>query len=296
MALVAASAILTPTRAHAADPDKVEWSPDWRRMQLAEVIGSLALVVVNPLVDTRIPYPDHATWTGGILFDNWARDVFRGHTAATLSTASTLTDWFYKAGPIVPVAVDAYFAALGIHQNADVALQMALIDLESYGVSALVSLTLEHAIGRARPYTEDCNARDPSSGALLHQCGTTNDFRSFYSGHATATATTAGLVCVEHQHLPLFGGGLADLAPCLLMIGVSVTTGILRVVYDEHWASDVVTGWIVGGAAGYLLPAALHYGFAGRRLPGEIVAGDLHALPTVLAVPGGAGAALVGLF
>jgi hypothetical protein len=295
MALAAAVAMLMPSRARAADPDKVEWSPDWRRVQLSEVIGSLALVAVNPLIDTKIPYPDHATWRGGVLFDDWARNVFHGHTLAAMSTASTFSDWAYKAGPVVPVLVDGYFAALGIHQNADVALQMMFIDLESYGVSALISLTAEHAVGRARPYTVDCNARDPS-GALLHQCGTTNDDRSFYSGHATATATTAGLVCVEHQHLPLFGGGLADLAPCLLMIGVSATAGIMRLVYDEHWATDVVTGWIVGAATGYLLPAALHYGFGGGRLPGEMVAGPMHALPTLIPVRGGAGAGLVGVF
>jgi hypothetical protein len=57
----------------------------------------------------------------------------------------------------------------------------------------------------------------------MQTCGTGNDFRSFYSGHATATATTASLVCVHHQHLPLFGGGFADLVPCLIMIGVSAT-------------------------------------------------------------------------
>jgi membrane-associated phospholipid phosphatase len=295
MALAAASAVLIPSRASAADPDKVEWSPDWRKVQLPEVIGSLALVVVNPLIDTRIPYPDHADWHGGILFDDWARNTFRAHTLAAMSTASTFSDWAYKAGPVVPVLVDGYFAALGIHQNAEVALQMVFIDLEAYGVSALLSLTAEHAVGRARPYTEDCNARDPS-GTLLHTCGTGNDYRSFYSGHATATATTAGLVCVEHQHLPLFGGGVADLVPCLVMIGVSVTTGIMRLVYDEHWASDVITGWVAGAAAGYLLPAALHYGFSGRRLPGEIVTGELHALPTFLPYQGGAGAGLVGVF
>src|SRR5207253_5621614 len=51
----------------------------------------------------------------------------------------------------------------------------------------------------------------------------------FYSGHAAATATSAGLTCAHHQHLPLYGGGLADLVPCLVMSGVSIVTGISRI-------------------------------------------------------------------
>jgi membrane-associated phospholipid phosphatase len=287
--------VLRPSPALAADPDTVEWSPDWRRVHVAEAVATIALTVADTEIDTQIPYPSHADWHGGILFDNWARSVFRGRTLSAQRTASDASDLMYKVGSLVPLVVDDFFATLSVHENADVALQMLFIDLEAFSVSGLVSLTAEHAVGRARPYTEDCNLRD-SSGNLLHQCGTANDARSFYSGHATATATTAGLVCVAHQHLPLFGGGFADLAPCLLMIGVSLTTGVLRLVYDEHWASDVMTGWAVGAASGYLLPAALHYGFGGKRPPGEIVAGELRALPTLLPYQGGVGAGFVGVF
>ncbi|HEY2512603.1 MAG TPA: phosphatase PAP2 family protein [Polyangiaceae bacterium] len=265
-------------------------------MNVPEGLAVIAMTFGATEVD-KIPYPQHASWTGGILFDEWARNTFRGRTAAAQSAASTATDWMYRAGALVPFVVDDYFATLSGHQNADVALQMALIDLEAYGVSAMVSLGVEHVVGRARPYTESCNLRDRSTGQLLHQCGTGNDARSFYSGHAAATSTTAGVVCAEHQHLPLFGGGFADLAPCLFMIGVSATTGVLRLVYDEHWATDVVAGWMVGTAAGYVLPSLLHYGFrGGGHPPGEIVSGSLHALPTLLSYPAGAGAGFVGVF
>lgn len=287
--------VLNAYPARASDPDSVEWSPEWRRVNVGEAVATVALTVADTEIDQRIPYPDHATWHGGVLFDDWARSAFRARTAAEQSFASTASDWMFKAGTLVPLLVDDYIATMAVHQNADVALQMLFIQLEAYGVSGVVSLTAEHAVGRARPYTEDCGARDPS-GQLLHACGTADDARSFYSGHATATATTAGLVCIEHQHLPLFGGGFADLAPCLVMIGVSFSAGILRIAYDEHWATDVVTGWAAGAAAGYLLPAALHYGFGSGPPPGEIVAGELKALPTLLPVQGGLGAGLVGVF
>jgi hypothetical protein len=287
--------LLAPGEALAADPDTVRWGDDWRRVNLAEAVAGIALTVGDTEFDQRVAYPDHASWHGGILFDEWARGVFHGRTAAIQSMASTGSDWMYRAGPIVPVLIDDYIATLSVHQNADVALQMLFIDVEAYAVSGVLSLTAEHAVGRARPYTEDCNARDPSTGALLHQCGGGNDARSFYSGHAAATSTTAGLVCAEHQHLPLFGGGFADLAPCLVMIGVSLTAGAFRLVYDEHWASDVITGWILGGASGYLLPELLHYGFGGGGPP-EIAFGGVRALPAIVPYPSGAGAGLLGVF
>jgi membrane-associated phospholipid phosphatase len=295
MGMAVLSGLLATSTARADGSDGVEWKPEWHRVGIPEAAAIVGVTIADTEIDQRIPYPTHADWHGGIVFDDWARGVFHGRTLAVQSTASTVSDWMYKAGALVPFVVDDYVAALSIHQNPELALQMAFIGLEAYAVSGIVSLTAEHAVGRQRPYAAHCDERDPS-GQLLRVCGTADDDRSFYSGHATATATTAGLVCIEHQRLPLFGGGLADLAPCVLMIGVSVSAGLLRLVYDEHWASDVITGWAVGAASGYLLPALLHYGFHDGRPPGEIASGDLRAVPTLLPYAGGAGAGLVGVF
>jgi hypothetical protein len=301
-AAAAAAALATglsvPSAAH-ADPARVEWSEEWPRVRLWEAIDALALTFGDAAIENRVPLPSHATWNSPILFDSWARSVFRGRTAALQSFASTSSDWMFKAGALVPFLVDDYFAAASVHLNADVALQLAVIDLQSFGIAGLVSLGAEHAVGRARPYTEDCGAggqvRD-ANGRVTQTCGTSNDYRSFFSGHAAATATTAGLVCVHHQHLPLFGGGFADLAPCLVMIGVSATAGIFRMIYDEHWASDVVIGWMDGVLSGYVLPSLLHFGFGGGRPLGEIRSGILELVPTLLPSPGGTELGMVGVF
>ena len=202
-----------PGVAH-ADPARVEWSDSWPRVQLWEAIDALALTVGDTEFENHVPLPTRATWTRPVLFDGWARGVFRGRTAAIQSFASTSTDIMYMGGALVPFVVDDYFAALAVHQNAEVAWQLAVVDLQSFGIAGLVSLGAEHGVGRARPYTLSCDAKGQvldAQGHVLHTCGTANDYRSFYSGHATSTATTAGLVCLHHQHLPLFGGGLADL-------------------------------------------------------------------------------------
>jgi hypothetical protein len=293
------TALALPSVAH-ADPATVKWDQAWPRVQLWEVVDAFALTVGDTVFEDHVPLPSHATWNSPILFDTWARNLLRGRTAAIQSFASTSTDIMYKAGALIPFVVDDYFAAASLHQNAEVAWQLAIIDFQAFGMAGLVSLTAEHAVGRARPYTLSCDSNGQvldAQGRLTQTCGTGNDFRSFYSGHATATATTAGLVCVHHQHLPLFGGGFADLAPCLLMIGVSAASGVLRVVYDEHWASDVIIGWVDGVLSGYIVPSLLHFGFGGGRPVGEIRAGNADAVPTLLAAPGGgAELGLIGSF
>ena len=298
-AAVVAASLLQSNRAYAADPSTVSWSDEWPRVKWWEVMGAFALTVGDTEYEDRVPLPNHAIWNRPILFDSWARNVFRGRTAALQSAASTSTNIMYEGGALVPFIVDDYLGAAALHQNADVAWQLAVIDLESFGISGVVSLTAEHTVGRARPYTESCDSHGQvldSRGHVLQTCGTGNDFRSFFSGHAAATSTTAGLVCVHHQHLPLFGGGFADLAPCLVMIGVSAATGVLRLVYDEHWASDVIVGWADGVLSGYVLPSLMHFGFGSGRPVGEIDVGYAHITPTILPRPDGAELGMIGVF
>jgi membrane-associated phospholipid phosphatase len=285
--------------AHAADPNRVEWSDDWPRIRFWEAIDAVALTIGDTEIEEQVAIPSSPHWRGGILFDDWARSVFRGNSPAVQSTASTVSDALYYGGTLVPFIVDNYFVTLDVHKSADVALQMFFINMQSLGVSGLVSLTAEHTVGRARPYTESCDANgdvhDASGGLLPTRCGSSNDNRSFFSGHVTAVSTMAGLTCVHHQHLPLYGGGFADLAPCLFMMGVAVTTGILRLVYDEHWASDVMAGWAVGALSGYVLPSVLHYGFGGGR-PVELQAGGLTMVPSLQGRTGGATVGVLGVF
>jgi membrane-associated phospholipid phosphatase len=108
---------------------------------------------------------------------------------------------------------------------------------------------------RERPFGSAC-AKDPE---YTDSCEELDRFRSYYSGHAAITATGAGLTCSHHTHLPLYGGGVADLAGCLVAVTGTLTTGVLRIAADRHWATDVMTGHIIGFGVGYLLPTLLYY-------------------------------------
>ncbi len=299
-ALAALALAASGGEARAADPDKVEWSKDWPRVRLVEGLTIAAATVASLSIDTYSHTPTRAHWTGGILFDDWARDRLRGRTLGTQEAAAQLSDYLYKGAVFVPYVVDVYIVALGVHQSADVALQMLLMNLQSLGIAGVVSLGAERTVGRARPYVGDCdsdgNVRDAEGRLLFNHCDHVGDFQSFYSGHAAATMTMAGLTCAHHQHLPLYGGGFADVAPCLFMLGVSATTGVTRIMADRHWASDVVLGWGIGALSGYVLPSLLHYGFGHDGPVGAVDVAGLRLVPVPQAYARGAGLGVFTIF
>jgi hypothetical protein len=264
--LILVALLGTTSAASAAEREAVAWQPSWRKMSLLEGLSLIpigaALAAVTFLTEPR----EQAHWRGGILFDDGMRANVRGRTRSAQLTARTVGDILYIGGSIAPVVIDVGIVALGVHGNSEVALQMLLIDMQSFGIAGLLSLSSEHFVGRGRPFYEDCDrtgvVRDDHGQVVHNTCNDPTATKSFYGGHAAATATSAGLTCIHHQHMPLYGGGIADAVPCALMIGVSFVTGVSRMVADMHWASDTLLGWGVGATAGYVLPAVLHYGFA----------------------------------
>jgi hypothetical protein len=124
---------------------------------------------------------------------------------------------------LAPYAVDVGLGALAIHENPDVAFQLALIDFEVLTLAGMTQLLGSRLTGRLRPsfYDKGC----PPEG-----CPRGDDFRSFLSGHAMATFTAAGLMCVHHEMIPLFGGGAPDPLACAWGISAATLVSTMRIV------------------------------------------------------------------
>lgn len=260
----------TPGPAQADGTSRVEWNPNWRKVGLWEGLALLPMSGALLAIELAWTPPQEAKWTGGVFFDSRVRSAFRSGSPETQQAAKKLGDMLFIWGSLLPIVADVG-VTFAVHRKPDIALQILLIDLQSALAAGLLSLSSEHSVGRGRPFVEECQpdgtVRDEFGRLLPNRCGRGNEAKSFYSGHAAATMTSAGLTCLTHQRMPLFGGGVADLIPCGLMLGVSLTTGVTRLMADMHWASDVVIGWGVGALAGYVLPAAIHYGFTSDAGP-----------------------------
>ncbi len=123
---------------------------------------------------------------------------------------------------------------------------------EVFTLAGMTQLLGSRLTGRLRPSFYD-------TGCPPEGCPKGDDYRSFLSGHAMASFTGAGLICVHHEMIPLFGGGAPDTLACAWGITAAALTGTMRIVADEHWASDVMLGAAVGWGFGYYLPKLLHF-------------------------------------
>lgn len=69
---------------------------------------------------------------------------------------------------------------------------------------------------------------------------------SFPSGHTTGVTTLAVVMAHVLERERLLSAHTAS----ALRYGVPGLMGVYRVLADDHWASDVVAGWLLGSAAG----------------------------------------------
>lgn len=247
----------TPRRAPSgADPTGIEWRwVAFRKVEYALTFGGLTGAML-----ARFLAPAPSTdFRGGILFDDALQRRFAMNDLRRRSTVVTLSDiGFY--GAMAYRLVDSGYVPTFVYGRPEVSLQMAMIDLESFGFVAAVLWFPHLAFGRERPLGSHCRA-DPAFRAGEPVCADDHveHNRSFFAGHAATAMAGAGLTCTHHRHLPLYGGGLADKMACGLTIASAAATGVGRLVTEKHHGTDVVWGWGVGAFAGFVMPEILHY-------------------------------------
>lgn len=247
--------LVLASAARAAEPPAVdprarfEWGerPRFRSWEYALTGAALLGSAANFYI---VPPPQNAVWRGQILFDQRARNSMLipiSHRDAVKVVADALT------GPLVLYAMlDGPVTARWAGRNRDTAIQLALINAETFAVIEVMNLTVSNLIPRDRPQGAVC---DPAS-KYDPQC-----VKSFWSGHTANVFTAAALVCAEHRAMGLYGGGNADKAACAGSLAVASLVGASRIGTNNHHASDVVFGAVVGSAVGYLLPNYLHFQF-----------------------------------
>ena len=231
----------------------VAWQRHWPKVHLVEYIATGALVA-GALALTFGVDPQTHGGHGGVLYDNGVRSLLRADTRAGRDAARIVGDMGYRVLLIYPF-LDLLITPLAVHGNPEVAWQMFAMDAEAMAIAGFVGIFTDHIFGRARPSQREC-ARDDNYERF---CNDADQFGSFLSGHSAIAAAGAGLTCAHHLNMPLYGGGAGDIAACAGAAAIALTTGVARIVNDRHWATDVTAGLLIGGLAGYGLPALLHY-------------------------------------
>jgi membrane-associated phospholipid phosphatase len=255
--------VAPPARADVEDvarpPSRVEWNKAWPRFRWWEYVGTAAFGAGTLYLTETSGVPERPSWQGGALFDDGVRGWLRAETREGRMRAGAVSDVFWLGGSAYPFVIDLPVALLA-HRQPQVAWQMLMMNLEAYAVAGFINRAMHFNVGRTRPSYDEC-AKNPAYDEL---CGSSGNNAAFPSGHTLGIATAAGLTCVHHRYLPLYGHPAADASACVAMSLGTAITAITRVIADRHHTTDVLAGATIGFAAGYALPWLLHY----RTRPG----------------------------
>lgn len=140
------------------------------------------------------------------------------------------------------------FIGAGLYVAGKVTKNKDLADLGWHGMEAIVlssvvTTTLKGTLGRARPYLAD---EDYDQDFKFWRGWSSNDFKSFPSGHTTTAFAAAAAVTSEARRV--WPGSTWFVAPA--MYGGATLVGLSRMYQNNHWASDVVLGAAIGTFSG----------------------------------------------
>ena len=231
-----------PARSHRTPVDPVA----------AGVAGGLAAGFLGAGLGIYLAPPTHhdeaSVWRGGIVADEPVRDALRASSPEAISVAGRISDVMLVTTIAYTTLADALLIPL-LQDDPDLAWQASLAHSLAFGITLTAGGIVKRATGRARPYERNCQA-DPSAPG----CSSHDIFESFYSLHTGLAATSAGVSCALHLERNLFGDMPADIMSCGGSIAAATMTGLLRVVADRHYLSDVLIGGLLGFAVGYIVP------------------------------------------
>jgi membrane-associated phospholipid phosphatase len=271
----------TPAGETAATPPRVPGHAEWPRVRPWQYAGAGALLAGAFALRFAGPAaPDN--WRGGVLFDDAVLDAVAVRDEGAARTIAGVTDVLFY-GAMADRLVDSALVPTLVHGDADLALQMSMVDLTAFSVQAIVLWGSQTLVGRTRPIVSRCEREgldaDAGSCRVPSRLGPR---RSFIAGHPATGVTAAGLTCLHHGHLALYGGA-ADSVACVVTIAAAAVNGWGRVAAEQHYPTDLLLGIALGGLSGWVVPSLLHYGFGASpsepRAEGSATGARVFVLP-----------------
>jgi len=138
----------------------------------------------------------------------------------------------FGEGPFL-IGLSAALYAGGEAFRNDSLRKTGLLSLESFAVNGIIVGALKFILGRSRPSSGD-------GECTFNLFSWESGKRSFPSGHASSAFAVAAVVA----------GQAKDAVVGVFSYGLAGLVAVSRVVNNEHWASDVVAGSILGFCIG----------------------------------------------
>ena len=253
-ALTVASGLFMSHVSEAAPTESAEssmWRREWPTFSPVEGVATIA-AGAGTLVLFMLKPPSDPRWEGGILFDDPVRNTMRLHSESARKQVRSWGDMPYFAAPVIPLIIDPLIASWAVRGDTKAAVNLEAIGLEAFSYAGLASFVSTRISVRERPDSSECRRAHPDAPCEP-------DTESFYSGHTTIAAASAGIVCANHRVMPLWGSRPADIGACAVATTGAVASGVSRLLADRHYATDVIVGFGFGFGFGYAIPTLLHY-------------------------------------
>ena len=170
---------------------------------------------------------------GAILYtqDEKIRDYVQDHKTASLDGIFPLIEKFGNG--IYDLGFLAVYGGSGYMTGNEKMRAVSLHSFESFLVANTIGTVAKIGIGRARPYTEEGReSYKPFSTDTAHT--------ALPSGHTTSAFSIAAVFADEYDN-PWVG---------VTAYGLASAVALERVYDDQHWASDVFAGAVLGIVAG----------------------------------------------
>jgi membrane-associated phospholipid phosphatase len=210
-------------------------------------LPSILLAGAFAAVQFGLDPPADSRWTDRNGFDSEIRSALRGGSRDTRKSADTASDvLLYGMGAALVADWWWLREEYGF-------LRSVQVDSRWILANNLTTRIAKVSAGRQRPYVQPCG-RDID---YVPWCGGRDGNAGFFSGHASNTAMLAGLLCARHLHRR--DSGVSDAFVCGGAAAGALATGVLRIVSEHHFATDVIAGWAVGALFGYFLPSRFDY-------------------------------------
>ena len=233
------------SRPHTSSPKKLEKLGDLQnKMELDRdyfkgIFSDIAHTASSPLIWDRSDWITAGWIAGGtgmfIALDEEINSTFKNNRSIYTEKLMDIFEPFGNGAFTVPALATVYFLS-HFHEN-EKAKRTALIATESFLITGLYTTVLKYSFGRHRP-------RTGNSSTSFDAFSTNRNYNSFPSGHTSTAFAIATVVANQYEKTPY-------IKP--ISYGIATLTGLSRINYEAHWASDV----FIGAALGYFTSKTL---------------------------------------
>jgi hypothetical protein len=237
----------------------IPWNTNHRRVgwfdYTATLLGATTSIVA------RLVGPREGGPTSTSSLDENVRGALRPSSFRQRLLAQDFSDVLLGISSTYALAGDPLINAAWLRNSPETGYQIAWMNAEVIAVTLGLQQLTANLIGRERPYGRTCGTDELDE--RTHRCEGSDRYRSLFSGHTSVPFAVAAATCIHHVALPLSGGHAW--VPCTLGYATAAASGSLRIVSDNHYASDVLAGAAVGTVIGFTIPL-VHYMTGTRTL------------------------------